>query len=283
MNRQQLSAETPYLVLHEAEPDGEGNEVSTTTVFLTASQCPIGCNMCDLHLNTLPTATPSGAIVRQVDRAIKDSEAKWLKLYNSGNFFDPRSIPPDDYPEIAERCNRFDRVIVENHPKFGKSRLRSFMELVSCRFEIAVGLETVQPRWLGRLEKQMSRDDFSRYASEIARLGVDLRVFLILGVPGIDVVESVRWTRLSLRHAIACGARHISIIPARIGHGWGGKADQLPDFSTESLAEIHEQLLQDSGGRAVVTLDLWDVSADDTAYARLKQSNLTQRLAKNNS
>lgn len=277
MNREQLSVDTPYLVLHEAEPDGGGNMVSTTTVFLTASQCPIGCNMCDLHLNTLPAATPRGAIARQVDSAIKDSGAKWLKLYNSGNFFDPRSIPPDDYPEIAERCNRFDRVIVENHPQFGKSRLQSFLKLVTCRFEIAVGLETVQPRWLGRLEKQMSRDDFSRYAGEIASLGVDLRVFLILGVPGIDVVESVRWTRLSLRHAIACGARHVSIIPARSGHGWGGRADQLPDFSTALLAEIHEQLLQDSDGRAVVTLDLWDVSTNDAEYDRLQQANLTQR------
>ena len=278
MNREQLSADKPYLVLHEAEPDGEGNEVSTTTVFLTASQCPIGCNMCDLHLNTLPTATPAGAIPRQIDSAIKDSDAKWLKLYNSGNFFDPRSIPSGDYTAIAERCNRFDRVIVENHPQFGKSRLLSFLKLVTCQFEIAVGLETVQPRWLGRLEKQMSRDDFSSYASEIARLGVDLRVFLILGVPGIDVVESVRWTRLSLRHAIACGARHVSIIPARSGHGWGGKAEELPKFSTTLLAEIHEQLLQDSGGRAVVTLDLWDVPANDAEYYRLQQSNLTQSV-----
>jgi radical SAM enzyme (TIGR01210 family) len=276
MNREQLSAEAPYLVLHEPEPDGRGNEVSTTTVFLTASQCPVGCNMCDLHLNTLPGATPSGAIARQIDLAVKDSQASWLKLYNSGNFFDPRSIPPADYREIAARCNRFDRVIVENHPQFGKNRLQKFLELITCKFEIAVGLETVQPRWLERLGKQMSRDDFSRYASEINRFGVDLRVFLILGVPGIDVVESVRWTRLSLRHAIACGARHVSIIPARSGHGWGGRANQLPDFSTPLLAEIHEKLLQDSDGQAVVTVDLWDVPVNDTGYSRLRQSNLSQ-------
>lgn len=277
MNREQLSADAPYLVLHESEPDGQGNQVSTTTVFLTASQCPVGCNMCDLHLNTLPEATPAGAITRQIDSAVKNSDAKWLKLYNSGNFFDPRSIPPQDYTEIAKRCNHFDRVIVENHPQFGKSRLQAFLQLITCQFEIAVGLETVQPRWLGRLEKQMSRDDFSQYAKEIARLGVDLRVFLILGVPGIDVVESVRWSRLSLRHAIACGARHISIIPARSGHGWAGRASELPEFSTALLAETHETLLRDSDGRAVVTVDLWDVPAHDSEYSRLQQSNLTQR------
>ena len=234
--------------------------------------------MCDLHVNTLPGATPSGSITRQIDRALKDSNAEWLKLYNSGNFFDPRSIPPVDYPAIAERCNRFERVIVENHPQFGKRRLQSFLDLINCRFEIAVGLETVQPRWLKRLGKQMSRDDFSRYAREILQLGVDLRVFLILGVPGIDVVESVRWTRLSLRHAIACGARHISIIPARSGHGWSGQSDELPEFSTPMLADAHETLLRDADGQAVVTVDLWDVSANDVAHSRLQQSNLTQRF-----
>ena len=79
MKHEQLSVEKPYLVLHEPEPDGRGSEISTTTVFLTAATCPIGCTMCDLHLHTLPGATPKGAITRQIDFALKDSNAKWLK------------------------------------------------------------------------------------------------------------------------------------------------------------------------------------------------------------
>ena len=278
MKREQLSADKPYLVLHEAEPDGQGGQVDTTTVFLTASTCPIGCTMCDLHHNTLPTATPTGAITRQIDIALQDSKASWLKLYNSGNFFDTRSIPPADYPEIAKRCNRFDRVIVENHPRFGKRKLKPFMELLDTQFEVAVGLETVQPRWLRRLKKQMSRDDFSPYSAELASLGIDLRVFLILGVPGIDVVESIRWARLSLRHAIACGARHVSIIPARSGHGWNDRANELPHFSVTTLADVQETLLLDADGRAVVTLDLWGINPTAPCLADLQQTNLTQRI-----
>jgi radical SAM enzyme (TIGR01210 family) len=278
MKREQISADRPYLVLHEAEPDGQGGQVDTTTVFLTASSCPIGCTMCDLHHNTLPTATPSGAITRQIDIALQDSKASWLKLYNSGNFFDPRSIPPADHSDIAKRCNRFDRVIVENHPRFGKHKLQPFLELLDCQFEVAVGLETVQPRWLSRLGKQMTRDDFSRYSTELASLGVDLRVFLILGVPGIDVVESIRWTRLSLRHAIACGARHVSIIPARSGHGWNDRAKELPHFSVATLAETQEKLLLDADGRAMVTLDLWDITPTTPRLLDLQQTNLTQRI-----
>ena len=272
-----LSVNQPYLVVHEPEPDGLGNTVNTTTVFLTASTCPIGCNMCDLHVNTLPTATPPGAITRQIDIALKDSQADWLKLYNSGNFFDPKSIPPVDYPAIADRCRHFSRVIVENHPRFGNHRLRQFMDLIDCDLEIAVGLETVQPRWLKRLEKKMSRDDFSRYASELKNIGAGLRVFLILGVPGCDVTEAVRWTRLSLRHAIACGARHVSVIPARTGHGWKGRAHELPEFSPTNLGEIHQDLLRDADQQTVVTMDLWDLPMTDMEHDLLQQANLNQQ------
>ncbi|MGI9470824.1 MAG: hypothetical protein ACR2NZ_04790 [Rubripirellula sp.] len=276
MNRQSLSPDKPYLVIHEPEPDGQGGQVETTTVFLTVSSCPIGCSMCDLHLNTLPTATPVGAVPRQIETAVADSDAKWLKLYNSGNFFDPRSIPPRDHRAIAQHCQRFERVIVENHPRFGLQRLQEFQQLMPMQIEVAVGLETVQPRWLKRLGKQMSRDEFGAYANVLRERGIDLRVFLILGVPGISARESIRWARLSVRHAIASSARHISIIPARSGHGWNGQSDQLPTFSLDQLGEIQHQLLTDADGQAAITLDLWDVDRNREQRAKLQRANLEQ-------
>ena len=232
--------------------------------------------MCDLHRNTLPHPTPRGAIARQMEIALSDSDATWVKLYNSGNFFDPNSIPPSDYIDIAERCSGLDRVIVENHPRFGLERLRKFNRLLQPRLEVAVGLETVQPRWLGRMNKSMSRDDFGHYASKMRQLHIDLRVFLILGVPGIDTRESFRWTRLSVRHAVACGARHISIIPARSGHGWKGEADRLPTFTLDQLADLHHDAIADADGRAAVTFDLWDIDPKSPRRAELQHANLHQ-------
>lgn len=276
MNRSKLIPDEPYHVVHEDEPDGHGGTAKTTTVFLTVSTCPIGCNMCDLHRNTLPYPTETGAVPRQIQHAVAGVHPDWIKLYNSGNFFDPRSIPPSDYQAIAELCQPYDRVIVENHPRFGQHRLREFLDYLPSQLEIAVGLETVQPRWLQRLGKQMSRDDFDGYAKSILTLGVDLRVFLILGVPGGSVKESIRWARLSVRHAIACGARHISIIPARAGHGWGGQSDRLPTFSLEALSELQDQLLTDADQRAVITLDLWDLESDAPLKSKLEYANLDQ-------
>ncbi len=201
----------------------------------------------------------------------------WLKLYNSGNFFDPQSIPIGDYQAIAERCEGFSRLVVENHPRFGAGRLRKFRDLLAAKLEVAVGLETVQPRWLDRLGKQMSRDDFDRYARWLSMEGVDLRVFLIIGVPGVTPKEAVRWTRLSVRHALAASARHISLIPARFGQGWSGSGDQLPTLSTERLVEIQQATLRDVDGRAAVTIDLWNIDQNDPHFEDLQRRNLTQQ------
>lgn len=260
LQRRSVSAERPYAVIREREACDGGGTVSVTTVFLTASECPVGCKMCDLWQNTLEHPTPRGAISRQIDHAqASGPRTDWIKLYNSGNFFDPNSIPVDDYEAIANRCIDYQRVVVENHPRFGRKRTLRFRDLLgAARLEVAVGLETVQPRWLGRLGKGMSRDQFDRYAGWLRDNAIDLRVFLIVGVPGIDAEESLRWARLSVRHAIKVGARHVSLIPARYGHGWEGQGDRLPAVAIEQLALLQQQGIDDAGGTAVVTIDLWD-------------------------
>ncbi len=286
-SRNPVSANLPYAVIEEQEADGAGGTADVMTVFLTASECPIGCNMCDLWQNTLLDATPQGAIATQIKtalqrRRLRQLNSDWIKLYNSGNFFDPRSIPEQDYPAIAAHCQPFSRVIVENHPRFGAQRLKRFRDLLDAPLEVAVGLETVQPRWLSRLGKQMSRDDVDRYARWLRDQQVDLRIFLIVGVPGISVAEAIRWARLSVRHARQVRARHISLIPARAGHGWGGLADQLPPLSIGQLAELQRLALRDVNGAAVLTVDTWDLeskvtsTADGQLLSEIKHLNLSQ-------
>ncbi len=282
LSRNRVSPDRAFAVIDEQEADGAGRFAEVTTILLTASECPIGCNMCDLWQNTLLTNTPPGAIPRQIDAALENRRAKsdhaqWIKLYNSGNFFDAGSIPESDYSAIAERCQRFSRVVVENHPRFGGKRLQTFRDLIDAQLEIAVGLETVQPRWLARLGKRMSRDDFDRYARWLRDQGVDLRVFLIVGVPGISALEAIRWARLAARHACRAGARHISLIPARVGHGWGGLATKLPELSVQHLADLQRHVLKDVDGAAVVTIDVWNLETDPQTLSEIKHVNLSQR------
>lgn len=275
-----LDPDRPYAFLSEQEPlwdvGGGIANASVATVFLTASRCPVGCSMCDLHQNTLATATPPGAIVRQIGYAQdRLPPSQWIKLYNSGNFFDPQSIPPADHDAIAARCEHYSRVIVENHPRFGTAQHRRVRDLFAGKLEIAVGLETVQPRWLQRLGKRMTRDDFDRYAKRLHDWGIDLRVFLMVGVPGATLGEAIRWTRLSVRHAIAAGARHISLIPARAGNGWDGRAGELPAIRVQDLAELFAAALEDARPPVCVSVDVWDLANADLCD---HERGLTNRL-----
>ncbi|MCC9601421.1 hypothetical protein LOC67_12770 [Stieleria sp. JC731] len=252
-----LSEQEPFLV------DGRAIGIDVNTIFLTGRRCPIGCNMCDLHRFTRDDSPPDGAITNQIDYALGLlSNSQWIKLYNSGNFFDTRSIPVGEYTAIAERCVGLERVIVENHPKIGRSRHREFAEMIDAKLEVAVGLETVHPRLLAAIGKQMTRGDFDQYAKWLGDNGIDLRVFLIVGAPGMSPDESVRWAMLSTRHAVRQGARHISLIPARRGAGWGNATGSVPVFSVTDLCEIFNNALNVSN-HATVSIDLWEIAQQE--------------------
>ena len=99
-----LNPDIPYHFLHEQEPGPGGDLQRVNTIFLTSKECAFKCLMCDLWKNTLKEPTPPGAILKQIDYALaRLPEADVIKLYNSGNFFDQKAVPPADYPGIVER------------------------------------------------------------------------------------------------------------------------------------------------------------------------------------
>ncbi|TWU66871.1 hypothetical protein V7x_24420 [Crateriforma conspicua] len=282
IQRNPVSADSAYHAFWECEAAGCRNSADVLTIMLSVSACPIRCTMCDLWRNTLVTKTPPGAVPHQIQHAIERlrvdapessrsgsvDRPRWIKLYNSGCFFDPSSIPPDDYESIGRLVSGFDRVIVENHPRFDQGRLQKFARHIDGQLEIAVGLETVQPRWLSRMKKRMTRDTFDDYAMRLRSNDVDLRVFLIWGVPGISHQEASKWTVMSALHASRMGARHISIVPARRGNGWGEFKQAIPDANPMVLAGLQQQLIRRIGHHTVVTVDLWDMDSDQPGDER---------------
>ncbi|MDX1617432.1 MAG: hypothetical protein R3224_01510, partial [Balneolaceae bacterium] len=155
----------PYRFLHEREPGPDGEMREVNTIFLTNRECPFRCLMCDLWKHTLDEPTPQGAIPRQIEYALERlPTASVVKLYNNGNFFDTKAIPGEDHPAIAERLQDYDRVIVENHPRLCGPECASFSDRLEGALEIAIGLETVHPEVLPRLNKQFTSDCFTHSA-----------------------------------------------------------------------------------------------------------------------
>lgn len=285
--RHGVSPDRPYAYLVEPEPAGDGRVVDVATLFLTNRECPFRCLMCDLWKNTVETSVAPGQIPEQIRWGLSQlPPARHLKLYNSGNFFDPRAIPPEDYAEIAHLAEPFERLIVECHPRLVGKRFREFRRLHPSELEVAMGLETVHPEVLPRLNKAMTLDDFARAAESLRAEGAHVRAFILVRPPFLTDGEGLEWAKRSLDFAFAVGVECCSLIPTRAGNG---ALDELASgglFAPPSLDSLEKALeygLSLCAGR--VMLDLWDIGqvSPEAAnrperIARLARINLTQTI-----
>ena len=287
--RNLLDPRLPYAFFAEEECASNGEIVPVSTVFLTNRECPWRCVMCDLWRNTLTETLPSGAIPEQIDYALAQlPPGRQIKLYNSGSFFDPRAIPPEDYPMIASRLTSFERVIVESHPSLvGEGCLR-FQELIKGTLEVAIGLETVEPSVLDRLNKRMTLEQFSSAGEHLRRNKIDLRAFILVQPPFMRADEALYWAERSLDFAFSCHATAATLIPTRGGNGAIDALAQHDEFSRPQLSTVEAAARYGLGvRRGRVFVDLWDIakcpggcsSCHAERIAALRKMNLTQTIA----
>ncbi len=285
--RNMVSPDRPYAYMVEAEPAADGTVVDVATLFLTNRECPFRCLMCDLWKNTLETSVARGAIPGQIRWALEQlPPARHLKLYNAGNFFDAQAIPPQDHAEIAQLAAPFERVIVECHPRLIGGRCWEFRRLIAAELEVALGLETVHPDVLPRLNKQMTLDDFARAVNALHDHGVAVRAFILVRPPFLTDEEGLAWAKRSLDYAFSLNVECCSLIPTRAGNGAMEELVRIGQFAPPSLETLEQALeygLSLRAGR--VFLDLWDIGrvspdAPDRAerLARLARMNLTQNI-----
>jgi archaeosine synthase beta-subunit len=286
-SRAVVNQHEPYACFVEKECAANGEVVPVATIFLTNRECPFRCAMCDLWRNTLEESVPLGAIPQQIDFALKRlPPARGIKLYNSGSFFDPRAIPVEDYSAIAERVQRFERVIVECHPAFVGEQCIAFRDLLAGRLEVAMGLETAHPNVLEKLNKRMTLDQFRTAADFLQHAGIDLRVFILVQPPFMNSHEALYWAQRSLDFAFDCGATAATLIPTRDGNGAMEALAAEGEFTAPRLGMLEEAMAYGLAlQRGPVFADIWDVKASgecgrcfDARMERLRAMNLRQQV-----
>lgn len=275
--------------LWERERAPDGKPVAVLAVFLAGAECRFHCVFCDLWRKTLDGATPQGAIPAQLASALEQAgpvpEAKAVKLYNASNFFDPRAVPESDYPALLDLLQPFARVTVECHPRLIGERAFRFARGLPGQLEVAMGLETVHPDALPRLDKGMRLEHFEHAAARLLAAGIAVRAFVLLSPPYVPAALAVEWAVRSVRYAAAHGAQRVAIIPVRGGNGALEALAERGDFVPPTLRQLEEaldQCLEIPG--TVVTADLWDadrliscVHCGAERLARLERLNLTGR------
>jgi radical SAM enzyme (TIGR01210 family) len=283
--RKTLDPTRPYAFLAERERASSGEVVSVSTLFLTNRECPWRCLMCDLWQNTLTDAVPPGAIPQQIEFALQQlPPARHIKLYNSGSFFDVQAIPPEDYAGIAALLNPFERVIVESHPALVNAHCVRFRDLLSAQLEVAMGLETVHPTALERLNKRVTLEQFAAAAKRLRDEAIDLRVFVLVQPPFVRSDEALYWAQRSIDFAFDCNATVVTLIPTRAGNGAMDALQQAGAFTPPDLKTLEQALEYGVAlGRGRVFADLWEIEriapcvhCRTSRVARLEQINLTQ-------
>lgn len=284
--RNRVDPESAVGAVLETEPNEDGRPEPVATLFLANRECPWRCLMCDLWKNTTEEPVAPGAIVAQIRKALENlPPARRIKLYNSGSFFDRAAIPFADYAGIAGLVAPFERVIVESHPALvGEASLR-FRDLLSPGLEVAMGLETVHPDILPRLNKRMDLRRFEQAAAFLRREGIAVRAFVLLGLPFLPPAEALEWTRRSIEFAFGCGATAVSIVPTRPGNGALEALRERGEFRPPSISDLETALaagLELRRGR--VFADLWNLeefrrcgACFEPRRRRLTAMNLGQR------
>jgi radical SAM enzyme (TIGR01210 family) len=272
-----------WLVEQERTPDGR--IIDSATIFLANRECQFRCLMCDLWKYTTDERVPPGAIPAQIEQALAESpRVQQVKLYNAGNFFDAQAIPTLDLPRVAELVGRFERVIVECHPRLIGRRCLEFRESLGTKLEIAMGLETVHPEVLPRLNKQMTLDDFAKAAQHLTAHGIQVRAFILLRPPFLSEEEGVEWAMASLDYAFDHGTTTAVVIPTRAGNGAMDLLAEQGMFQPPRLRSLEKVVGWGiAQQRGLVFADLWDARAlvhcrrcGPARLARLERMNLGQ-------
>jgi len=278
----------PYAYLVEKERTISGEIEDTAIIFLTNRECPFRCLMCDLWKNTTNESVPVGAIPNQIEWALNHlPDVKHLKLYNSGSFFDERAIPQEDFKRIASMVSSFETVIVESHPRLINEKCLIFRDMLKPDLQIALGLETVHPDVLKRLNKQMTLEDFSNSISYLTLHGILSRAFILLKPPFLSESEGIYWAKRSLDFAFRIGVESCTVIPVRAGNGAMDLLFEKGYFAPpdiHSLEKVLEYGIGLNAGRVFV--DVWDLGlfsicqkCIDKRTNRLIEMNLNQKIS----
>lgn len=288
----------PIKYFQEEEVIGKNRRAKALAIILQARECPWVCAMCDLWRGTRQSTMPQNSILRQIEFVYKNQsflnehaldilkKRKWhpefsqqirthpvriIKLYNAGSFFDPRSIPPDKYYEIARRIVGFELVVVECHPKLVGDRVLNFLEFLNKaadeaglseppQLEIGIGLEVADDRVLALLNKKMTCADFERACRFLNKHGVSVRAFVLANPPFVPAQYFIELAMKSANFAFDCGANRVVFIPTRSINGMMQHLEKHGFFfkiGIKNLEIILERAIELK--RGIAEVDAWDI------------------------
>ena len=183
----------------------DGKIVDAFVVILRSPGCywskQSGCLMCGYNNDCLPSVT-SENLITQFEKAMEKYQGQqYIKIYNSGSFFDSGEIDAETQEKILAIAGKnAEKVLIESRPEFVNQKTldRTFKHVK--KLEIAIGLETANDEIRCQsINKGFKFTDFERAAKLARENKASIRTYLILKPPYItegdaiaDALESIK-------------------------------------------------------------------------------------------
>ena len=157
--------------------------------------------MCGYNNDCLPSVTPEN-LITQFEKAMEKYDGQqYIKIYNSGSFFDPGEIGIDARKRILEMAGKkAKKVLVESRPEFVNQKILDMALGYVKDLEIAIGLETANDDVRRKsINKGFKFADFERAAKLARKNGASIRTYLLMkplymteGEAITDALESIK-------------------------------------------------------------------------------------------
>ncbi len=206
---------------------GEG-KVEAGVVILPTRGCRwglrSGCAMCGYVNDSASSPPAEEQLLHNLDTALAAlGGVRYLKIFNSGSFFDTLEISREAAAGLLSRLNGrgIERVQVESRPEFiTEDVLAAAKDALDAQLEVGLGVETTSDA-IRRdcVNKNATTQDFQRAIEACVDSGVLVKGYLLLKPPFLTEDEAVGDTLKSAEELVEMGASRISINPLNVQSG----------------------------------------------------------------
>ncbi len=179
-----------------------------------------GCSMCGYIYDSLDASQE--AVLKNFREAFeKVKDVRYLKIFNSGSFFDEREISKETREEIlaaVDSAESIERLQVESRPEFiTEAALMHSVEVFSKELEVGIGLETSSDkiRQLS-INKGFTLEDFKRAVNLCKKHDVKVKAYLLIKPPFLSEKLAIEDAVASAVEAFKLGADRISFNPMNV-------------------------------------------------------------------
>ncbi|MBI5254157.1 MAG: archaeosine biosynthesis radical SAM protein RaSEA [Euryarchaeota archaeon] len=205
------------------EKDFLGKEVNAGVVILPTLGCrwgrSSGCTMCGYVYDSYGSSQEE--ILHNFKAALKSLDGiEYLKIFNSGSFFDSAEITQDTARKIFSAINaqsEITQVQAESRPEFITEDALAAKDELQAILEIGIGLETTSDYIRENcINKNFTLEDFKRALKICKNSGVKVKAYLLVKPPFLSEKEAIGDAIASAIDAYKLGVDRISFNPVNV-------------------------------------------------------------------